>query len=120
MTRRTLPLLAAVVLGPLFVLSPVLAGDPELRIPEAEARKAALEKPVPVYPPMARQLKVTGKVVIEAIVDESGAVGEVRVVTGNAMLARPATEVVKKWKFRPFLADGKPAPAVVSLSFEFL
>jgi protein TonB len=93
--------------------------DPDLRIAEAEAKKAAIARPAPEYPMMARQLKVTGQVAIEAVVDTSGAVLEARAASGNPILTKPALEAVKKWRFKPFTAGGKPAPALVSLSFEF-
>jgi periplasmic protein TonB len=107
------------LLALLVAASAALAADPKLRIPEGEAKKAAIEKPGPVYPPVARQLKIAGRVVVEAIVSETGNVAEVRVVSGNAALTKTVTDAVKNWRFKPFLAEGKPAGAVVSLSFEF-
>jgi len=76
--------------------------------------KAQLE-----YPPMARQLKIEGAVELEAVVDEKGAVEKVNIVSGNPVLTRPAAEAVKKWKYAPFTADGKPVKAVVPVSLSF-
>ena len=50
---------------------------------------------------------------------EDGTVEEVRIVTGNLVLTKSAVEAVKRWRFKPFEADGKPSKAFVSLSFEF-
>ena len=97
----------------------LLAADPSLRISESEAKKAAVQKPAPEYPMMARQLKVAGKVNLEVVIAEDGSVAEVRIVSGNPILTKPSAEAVKKWRFRPFQSDGKPAPAIASLSFEF-
>jgi len=94
------------------------AGAP-LHIPEAEGKKAAIEKPAPEYPLVARQLKVAGKVNLEADVSAEGEVTEVRIVNGNPILTKPAAQALRKWKFKPFLENGKPSAAVVSLSFEF-
>ncbi len=96
-----------------------LAADPSLHIAEAEGKKAAIEKPAPVYPVTARQLKLKGEVKVEAIVTDAGAVSDVRIVSGNPVLTKPAVEAVKKWRFRPFQEQGKPAAAIVALSFEF-
>ncbi len=95
------------------------AADPALQIAEGEGKRAAIEKPAPAYPAMARQLRITGKVAVEAIVAESGKVEEVRVLTGNPVLTKPVTEAVKNWRFKPFQAEGRPARAAVALSFEF-
>jgi protein TonB len=91
----------------------------ELRIGEAQARKAALEKPSPAYPLVARQLKVTGTVQVEAAVDEQGGVQNVKILTGNAILAKSVVEAVRKWRFTPFEADGRPSRAIATLNFEF-
>ena len=107
------------LMGVLLATECSSAADPSLKISESEAKKAATEKSAPVYPLTARQLKVTGRVVVEAVVSESGSVDEVRPVTGNPILTKPAMEAVRKWKFKPFQADGKTAAAIVTLSFEF-
>jgi periplasmic protein TonB len=108
-----------VFVGLLVGATGVSAADPSLRITEADAKKSAIEKCAPVYPPVARQLKVTGRVVLEAVVNETGAVDAVRPLTGNPILTKPAVDAVKKWKFKPFQADGKAVAALVTLSFEF-
>jgi len=103
----------------LLAVSCVFAADPDLRVSEATAKKAAIEKPAPAYPIAARQLKVSGSVAVEAIVSESGSVEEVRTVSGNPILSKAVVEAVKKWRFQPFEAEGKKVKAIASLSFEF-
>lgn len=95
-----------------------LAAD-VVHVSEADAKKAATEKIAPAYPTVARQMKLSGAVQVEAAVEEDGAVGEVKVLTGNPVLAQAVVQAVKKWRFRPFQAEGKPARAVATLSFEF-
>lgn len=94
--------------------------EASLRIGEIDAQNAATQKVPPVYPPMARQLRVSGRVVVEAMVTETGTVKQVKSLSGNVLLASSAIEAVKKWKFRPFQANGKVSPAVVTLSFDFV
>jgi len=94
-------------------------GDSNLRISEAQAQNAATEKVAPTYPPVARQLRLAGKVTVEAVVTEAGTVQRVKPVNGNPILANSAVEAVKKWKFKPFQANGKASMAVVTLSFDF-
>ncbi len=90
-----------------------------MQIDEAQGKKAAIEKPAPAYPAAARQLKITGEVHVEAVVDEAGAVADVNVISGNAVLTKPCVEAVKKWCFQPFKSNGQSAKASVSLHFEF-
>jgi periplasmic protein TonB len=114
MTKSTF---ACIALLSLFSL-PGRAGD-ELRVSEADLKEAAISKPLPEYPVVARQLKITGKVELEVHVDESGQVADVKIVTGNAVLTRPTAKTISGWKFKPFQKDGKPVQAVAPLNFEF-
>jgi len=109
----TLPLLA------ISFASALLAEELTVRISDADAQKAAVSKASPDYPPMAKQMHVSGAVVVEAQVTEDGEVAKVQPVSGNALLSSAAVSAVKKWKFKPFTAEGKPAKAVVRLSFNF-
>jgi TonB family protein len=96
-----------------------LKADDLVRISMEKARQVATAKPAPDYPPMAKQLKITGRVSLEVLVALDGSVEKVDVVAGNPVLASAATAAAKKWKFPPFEADGKPMKAVVRLYFDF-
>jgi protein TonB len=91
----------------------------EIRVSTADAMKAVTNKVQPTYSSVARQMKVAGKVEVEATVDESGNVETVKPVNGNPLLTQSAVSAVQKWKFTPFTADGKASKAVVTLSFDF-
>ena len=93
------------------------AGD--LKISEGEAKKAAITRPAPEYPPTARQLKITGVVNVEVSINPEGDVADVRIVNGNPVLTRVVVDTVRRWKFHPFTSDEKPVVAVASLSFDF-
>jgi len=97
----------------------LFAADPTLKVVEVDARKAATAKPAPDYPPIAKQLKLLGRIELEAIVAEDGSVEKVRPVRGNPVLTQAGVDALKKWRFTPFQEDGKPVRAVVSISFEF-
>jgi TonB family protein len=53
----------------------------------------------PVYPELAKRMKIAGVVEIEAKVDADGKVSEVKTITGNRALAPAAEDAVRKWKF---------------------
>jgi len=75
----------------------------------AEIRKVVKKCP-PQYPVLALKMKVEGQVKLEAEVDAEGNVGEVRVVSGHALLKQAAVECVKKWQFEP--GSGKTVEVV--------
>jgi len=81
--------------------------------------KAAHTKPQPEYPPVAKQLKIQGRLELEISIDGAGSVESVKVLTGNPALTGTAVNTLKRWRFEPILADGKPVRAVAILSFSF-
>ena len=67
---------------------------------------AADERPVkqrvsPVYPELAKRMRVGGVVKVEATVEADGSVSATKTVSGNHMLSGAAEDAVHKWKFVP-------------------
>jgi protein TonB len=91
----------------------------DIRVPMAEALKQATSKPSPEYSGIARQMKVSGHVEVEATVGTDGSVESVKATVGNPLLTSAAVAAVKKWKFTPFTADGAATKAIATISFEF-
>ncbi len=105
-----------------LIAIPLLAGSiafGEVRVGNAEAVKAAVQKPQPEVSPIARQMKVAGRVEVEASIAEDGTVDAVRVISGNPLLTSSTVNAVKKWKFTPFQENGAAAKAVAILAFDF-
>lgn len=88
----------------------------ERHFSSSEATRAAIAKPQPLYPAMARQLRLQGQVELEAIIEEDGSVREVKIVSGNAVLTAAAVAACKNWKFPPMIS-GK-ATAAISFTFK--
>jgi protein TonB len=97
---------------------PALAQEPK-RVTTAEAMSAVVTKIQPDFPAMAKQLKLAGTVELDATVAEDGTVESVKIVSGNPVFTKPTAETLKRWKFKPFTAEGKPVKAVATLSFTF-
>ena len=79
-----------------------------------------LYSPVPKYPEAAYASHVQGEVKLSADVDRDGNVGSVRVISGPPQLQDAALDAVQRWRYRPFLAGGKPRPmsAIAVMDFE--
>jgi protein TonB len=80
---------------------------------EGGARKIRT-KTVPEYPPVARQMNVTGKVKLEITITADGHVSGVRTIGGSPLLIGSATEAVKKWRYEP---GPKETTDIVEFSF---
>jgi protein TonB len=79
----------------------------------------ATQKSNPVYPVVARNMRMTGVVKIDLVIDETGQIAEVQNTSGPPMLQRAAMDAVKKWKFKPFTRDGQATKATGFVSFNF-
>lgn len=106
---------AALIL--LSMVLPVCRAD--IVVTELEAKRAATNTTVPEYPAMARQLKITGKVVLEIVIGVDGTVEDVKVTSGNPMLTKSCVKAIHDWRFKPFLEDGNPTRAKTPMTFEF-
>ena len=82
----------------------------------AHADDRRVEKRVPpVYPEIARRMRISGIVHVEATVASDGTVTAARATTGNKMLSPAAEDAVKRWKFVP--GDGQ-ATVGIDVNFE--
>ena len=77
--------------------------------------RVAVSKVPPVYPPIARQMGITGVVTVSATVDAAGKVIKAESGSGNKLLAPAAIDAVKQWKFAP--GEGT-VTVTVSVTFE--
>ena len=74
------------------------------------------------YPAIARAQRITGTVIVQALIDEQGNVAEARVLRGvssNSGLNQAALDSVKKRKYKPATANGKPGRAWVAIQIDF-
>ena len=55
----------------------------------------------PDYPLLARQTKVQGSVILQALISREGDIQGLKVVSGSPILARAAQEAVRQWHFKP-------------------
>lgn len=80
----------------------------------AEVRAIA-RRVAPVYPELAKRMKITGDVKVDATVNEDGKVTDAKAIRGSKVLSFAAEEAVRKWRFAP----GASASHVeVSVKFE--
>ncbi len=76
--------------------------------------------PDPLYPLLARQARVNGAVVIDAVIDTQGNVVEMRAVSGNPLLVMAAMQALRQWKYEPTIIGGQAFPVrlLVTITFE--
>jgi TonB family protein len=78
-----------------------------------------IHKVDPVYPSQARAEQLSGTVALEVTVAEDGSVQNVKRISGNPVLAAAASEAIRRWRYTPFLLNGKPLEVKKQISVIF-
>ena len=78
-----------------------------------------LSKTQPEYPDDAFAQKVTGEVVVQAIISPTGAVESAQIVSGPAGLLKASLDAMKSWRYRPYLVNGEPVEVRTYVKFRF-
>jgi TonB family protein len=74
----------------------------------------------PAYPLLARQMKVQGSVILQALIGRDGAIQDLHVMSGPPILAAAAQEAVRQWHFKPHYqgADSVETLAKITVNFK--
>lgn len=75
--------------------------------------------PDPVYPVLARDARISGAVVIDAVIDTHGNVVQMRTVSGQPILAIAAMEALRQWKYEPTILGTEPVPVQFLVTITF-
>jgi len=92
--------------GPVRVSSMVVAG-------------LLIQKTIPTYPPLGKAMHIEGTVALAATISKAGAIVNLRVVSGPAMLQQAALDAVKTWIYRPYLLNGDPVEVETTVNVVF-
>jgi len=97
------------------------AKGPEAPLPVGgDVKQAQLIKSVPpIYPTMAKSQHISGNVKIDALIDASGNVSSMTVISGPTMLHQSALAAVKQWHYQPAELDGKPTSMHLTVTVQF-
>jgi protein TonB len=73
----------------------------------------------PPYPPIAKQIRLKGTVVVQAFVSPDGTIERAQIVSGPAVLAQAALNAVKQWRYRPYYLNGTPIEVETQVTVKF-
>lgn len=73
----------------------------------------------PVYPEVARAARVEGTVVLEAVLDTSGRITQLRVLKSVPLLDQAALDAVRQWRYTPSLYGGRPVSVLMTVTVRF-
>lgn len=107
--------------APVSTLSSSHRAEPTAPAPVGgDVKPAKLIKSVPpVYPDMARNQRISGNVQIDALIDATGNVSAMKIISGPPLLYQAAQDAVKQWKFQPAELDGKATSMHLTVTVQF-
>ena len=99
---------------------PAGIADATARVHLSPGASDLLSRPVqPNYPLLAKEMKVQGAVVLEALIGRDGNIQDLHVLSGPTILSTAAREAVKQWRFRPYLQAGQPVETEARITVNF-
>jgi TonB family protein len=93
--------------------------QPQLKVPADVMARRIVYQVTPEYPALARQARVRGAVVLDAVVSVEGAVTQVKFVSGPEALSQAALDAVRWWRYEPYLVNGQPATVETTVTVDF-
>ena len=107
------------VLSSTPVAVPHIATPQRVRVSSGVVSGLLLRKVSPNYPPLARQARIQGVVVLQAQISKEGSIENLQLISGHPMLAPAAIEAVKQWKYKPYLLNGEPVEVETQVQVNF-
>ncbi len=100
--------------------SATVAPNAAARVQLSPGTAQIVSRPVdPRYPLLAKQMKVQGAVVLQALISKTGSIQDIQVLSGPAILSAAAREAVQQWRFKPYLQSGRPVETEARITVNF-
>jgi protein TonB len=107
------------VLSSTPTVAPKIATPQRVRVSSGVSSGLLIRKVSPNYPPLARQARIQGTVILQAQISKDGSIQNLQLVSGHPMLAPAAIEAVKQWKYKPYLLNGEPVEVDTQVQVNF-
>jgi len=101
------------------VAAPKMATPQRIRVSSGVSSGLLIKRVQPNYPPLARQARISGQVVLHAVISKDGSIENLTLVSGHPMLAPSAIEAVKQWRYKPYLLNGEPVEVDTEIQVNF-
>jgi protein TonB len=98
---------------------PKAATPQRVRVSQGVSQGLLMKKVTPQYPPLAKQARIQGVVVLQALIGKDGSIQNLHVVSGHPMLTNAALEAVKEWKYKPYYLNGEPVEVETTINVNF-
>ena len=101
------------------VAVPKVATPQRVRVSQGVSQGLLIHRVQPMYPPLARQARIQGTVVLQAEISKDGSIENLRLISGHPMLAPSAIEALKQWRYKPYFLNGEPVAVETQITVNF-
>ena len=98
---------------------PKVATPQRVRVSQGVTQGLLVHRVQPSYPPLARQARIQGSVVLQAVISKDGSIQNLRLISGHPMLAPSAIDAVKQWRYKPYILNGEPVEVETQITVNF-
>jgi protein TonB len=99
--------------------APKIATPKRITVSQGVQAGLLIRKVSPTYPPLAKQARIQGSVVLQAVIGKDGTIQNLRAVSGHPMLIPSALDAVKQWKYKPYFLNGEPVEVDTQVTVNF-
>ena len=78
-----------------------------------------VKRVLPVYPPLAKQARISGTVRLEGVISRDGRIVNLQVLYGHPLLTQAALQAVSQWLYQPTLLNGEPVEVIAPIDVHF-
>lgn len=111
--------LGGIIGGSVGLPPPPKEGPKRIRLGGQVQQAKLINRVQPVYPPLAKQARIQGNVVLHAIIAKDGSIQELQVLSGHPLLVQAALDAVRQWRYQPTLLNGDPVEVDTTVTVVF-
>lgn len=95
------------------------AQAPPMYVPPGIQQERLIYNVRPIYPKLAKQAHIQGTVRLAALIDDTGAVERLKLISGHPFLVKATFDAVKQWLYQPAMYNGVPVAVVTIIEVSF-
>jgi protein TonB len=78
-----------------------------------------LKRVMPVYPALARQVRIEGTVRLAGVIAKDGTIEQLQLISGHPLLVQAALDAVRQWVYRPTMLNGEAVEVIAPIDVVF-
>ena len=79
-----------------------------------------VKKVLPVYPALAKQIRISGSVRLEGVIAKDGTIQKLKVLSGHPLLVTAAVDAVRQWVYSPTQLNGQAVEVIAPIDVNFI